>query len=152
MRDPAHGPLAARRVLVVEDEPIVALLLEDELAGAGAVVLGPAGSVGEALRLIDAAAAEDGLSGAVLDIELDGIGVAPVADRLAALGVPFLFFTRVLVTGGVVDGPLMAGHAAAPVLLTPFDPHALVAAVDALTTAAPTAAPGAPTEAAPLRA
>ena len=135
MSDPAHGPglQGSRRVLVVEDEPIVAMLLENQLAEAGAVVLGPAGSVGEALRLIDAAAAEGGLSGAVLDIELDGTGVAPVADRLAALGVPFLFVTRLLAMGRVVDGPMVAGHAAAPVLENPFDPHALVAAVDAQT-------------------
>jgi len=134
MRDPAAalGPLGSRRVLVVEDEAIVAMLLEDELAEAGAVVLGPAGSVDEALRLIDAAAADGGLSGAVLDIDLDGFGVGPVADRLAALGVPFLF-----ATGWVVDGPLMGGHAAVPVLEKPFDSRTLVAAVDALTRAGP---------------
>src|SRR3954447_21225312 len=129
MRDPAAGPgpLGDRRVLVVEDEAIVAMLVEDKLAEAGAMVLGPAGSVAEALRLIEAAATDGGLSGAVLDINLDGIGVAPVADRLAALGVPFLF-----ATGWVVDGRLVGGHAAAPVLQKPFDPRELVAAVDAL--------------------
>src|SRR3954466_1065164 len=134
MRDPDDGAglLGARRVLVVEDEAIVAMLVEDKLAEAGAMVLGPAGSVAEALRLIEAAATDGGLSGAVLDINLDGIGVAPVADRLAALGVPFLF-----ATGWVVDGPLVGGHAAVPVLEKPFDSRTLVAAVDALTRARP---------------
>ena len=118
--------LSRQRILVVEDEAIVAMLVEDELTEAGAVVLGPAASVGEALRLIDAAALDGGLSGAVLDIDLDGSPVAPVADRLAALGVPFLF-----ATGWVLDGG-KAGHAAAPVLQKPFDPHELLAAVAAL--------------------
>ena len=125
---PDPGPLGARRVLVVEDEAIVAMLVEDALAEAGAEVLGPAGSVEEALLLIEAVAARGGLSGAVLDIELDGIGVAPVADRLAMLGVPFLF-----ATGRRVDPGLVGAHMAAPVLHKPFAPHALVAAVAALT-------------------
>jgi DNA-binding response OmpR family regulator len=134
MRDPAAGPgpLGDRRVLVVEDEAIVAMLVEDELAEAGAVVLGPAGSVDEALQLIEAAAADGGLSGAVLDIDLEGYRVGPVADRLAALGVPFLFATGLFAADWTRDGAL-GGHAAAPVLQKPFDPRALVAAVDALT-------------------
>ena len=76
----------------------------------------------------EAAAENGGLSGAVLDIDLDGCGVGPVADRLAAIGVPFLF-----ATGWVVNGSLLGGHAAAPVLQKPFDTRELVAAVAALT-------------------
>ena len=82
-----------KRVLVVEDEIAVAMLVEDELRGAGAEVLGPVPTVGDALRLVEAAAADGGISAAVLDINLDGRHVAPVADKLAALGVPFLFAT-----------------------------------------------------------
>jgi DNA-binding response OmpR family regulator len=118
--------LKGKRVLVVEDEIVVSLLVEDELRGAGAEVVGPAPSVGDALRLVEAAAADGGLSAAVLDINLEGRHVAPVADRLAALGVPFLFATGY---GETCD---TGGHRAAPTLHKPFAPERLVAAVEAL--------------------
>lgn len=123
-----RGPLADCRILLVEDDAIIAMLEEDALAEAGAEVLGPASSVGEALRLIEQAVGTGGLGGAVLDLALDGNGVAPVADRLAALGVPFLF-----ATGSVLENALMRRHQAAPVLCKPFDPRELLAAVSALT-------------------
>ena len=122
----SRGKLSGERVLVVEDEALVAMLLEDELRDAGATVLGPAACVDAAMRLIDGAAAEGGLSAAVLDIDLQGTSVTPVADRLAALGVPFLFVT------GYGEGRDTGGHAAAPVLPKPFDPEWLVAAVEIL--------------------
>ena len=121
-----RATLRDKRVLVVEDEAIVAMLVEDELRDAGAEVVGPAASVGGALRLIEAAAKGGGLSAAVLDIDLQGRAVAPVADRLAVLGVPFVFAT------GYGEGRDTGGHAAAPVLRKPFDPHAPVVAVEAL--------------------
>ena len=88
--------------------------------------MGPVPTVGDALRLVEAAAADGGISAAVLDINLDGRHVAPVADRLAALGVPFLFAT------GYGEGWDRGAHATAPVLPKPFDPDALVAAVEGL--------------------
>ena len=118
--------LKGKRVLVVEDEIFVSMLVEDELRGAGAEVVGPAPSVGDALRLVEAAAADGGLSAAVLDINLDGQRVQPVADRLAALGVPFLFAT------GYGENCDTGGHGAAPTLPKPFAPERLVAAVEAL--------------------
>jgi DNA-binding response OmpR family regulator len=118
--------LKGKRGLVVEDEIVVSLLVEDELRGAGAEVVGPAPSVGDALRLVEAAAADGGLSAAVLDITLEGRHVAPVADRLAALGVPFLFATG---HGETCD---TGRHRAAPTLHKPFAPERLVAAVEAL--------------------
>jgi DNA-binding response OmpR family regulator len=118
--------LKGRRVLVVEDEPLVSMLVEDELRDAGAEVMGPVPSVGDALRLIEAAAADGGLSAAVLDINLDGQRVGPVADRLAALGVPFLFAT------GYGENCDTGGHGTAPVMSKPFPPERLVAAVEAL--------------------
>jgi CheY-like chemotaxis protein len=152
--------LSSKRVLVAEDEAIVAMLVEDELleAGAeivgpagsvsdalqlieeaakdgglsaavleaGAEIVGPAGSVSDALQLIEEAAKDGGLSAAVLDIDLEGEAVKPMADRLAALGVPFLF-----ATGYGMDCDT-GGHVAAPVLHKPFDPEELIDIVVAL--------------------
>ena len=120
-----EGKLSGKRVLVVEDEALVAMLLEGELRDAGAEVVRPACSLGEALGLIDRSAADGGFSAAVLGINLQGTAVGPVADRLAALGVPFLF-----VTGYRED--FDRGAHAAPVLPKPFDPEWLVAAVGTL--------------------
>jgi DNA-binding response OmpR family regulator len=113
------------RVLIVEDEALVAMLVEDELLEAGAKVL-VAASVAEALRLVDMAAADGGLSAAVLDINLGGEVVMPVADALASLGVPFLFTT------GYGEGCDRGQHAAAPMLEKPFGPQDLIAAVAAV--------------------
>ncbi|TCZ53379.1 response regulator [Roseicella aquatilis] len=123
---PGHRTtLRDKRILVVEDEALVAMLMEDGLAEAGASVVGPAASVGEALRLIDAAMRDGGLSAAVLDLDLDGEAVTPVADRLAAIGVPFVFAT------GYDEDHGTGGHAA-PRLQKPFAPALLVIAVEDL--------------------
>jgi CheY-like chemotaxis protein len=119
--------LQGRRVLVVEDEALISMLIEDRLIGAGAEVVGPACSVEEALGLIDRAAADGGLSAAVLDINIDGEMVSPVADRLAALGVPFIFAT------GYAEGCNRGLHATAPTLTKPFDDNVLADAVRDLT-------------------
>ena len=130
--DRAHRTLHGRRVLVVEDEALVAMLLEDGLEGAGADVVGPARSVPEALALIERMARDGRLAAAVLDFKLEGIGVLPVADRLASLGVPFVFAT------GYGEACDRGGHADAPVLVKPFGMDALIAAIERL------APPGAP--------
>ena len=124
-----RAKLTGKRVLVVEDEALVSMMVEDELRDAGATVLGPAACVADAMRLVEAAAADGGISVAVLDINLEGRHVGPVADRLAALGVPFLFATGY---GGNRDA---GGHGAAPVLEKPFDTERLVASVAALASA-----------------
>ena len=124
-----RSALGGKRVLLVEDNAVVAMLVEDELLGAGAEVVGPAGCVGGALRLVEEAVRDRGLSAAVLDIDLDGRHVAPVADRLAGLAGPFLFAT------GCGEGRDTGGHGAAPVLEKPFSPESLVAAVEALASA-----------------
>ncbi len=124
-----RAKLKNKRVLVVEDEALVSMLVEDELRDAGAEVLGPAASLGEALRLVEAVAADGGMDAAVLDVNLNGRHVAPVADKLAALGVPFLFAT------GYGDTCDTGGHETAPRLQKPFAPENLIAAVHALTSA-----------------
>lgn len=78
------------RVLVVEDEYFLADRLARDLDAMGAEVIGPAGSVDDALELI----AESGrLDGAVVDVNLHGEMSYPVADALAARGVRFVFAT-----------------------------------------------------------
>jgi DNA-binding response OmpR family regulator len=118
--------LEGKRVLVVEDEALVSMLVEDELRDAGATVLGPAARVDEAMRLVEAAAANGGMDAAVLDLNLQGEMSTPVAERLAALGVPFIFTT------GYGDGRDTGGHGDVPVLEKPFDPERLVAVVEAI--------------------
>jgi DNA-binding response OmpR family regulator len=120
--------LEGKRVLVVEDEALISMLIEDELRDAGATVLGPACSVDQALGLIGLAVADGGISAAVLDMNLQAETAMPVADRLAALGVPFLFATG-------DEGCDKGGHGTAPTLRKPFDPAGLVAAVEALASA-----------------
>ncbi len=86
----SEATLRNRRILVVEDEYMLAEDMRAGLEHAGAVVLGPVPSVEEALELL---AGEADLDGAVLDINLNGEKVFPVVDALAARGIPFLFAT-----------------------------------------------------------
>ncbi|MCO6418564.1 response regulator [Siccirubricoccus sp. KC 17139] len=111
--------LNGRRILVVEDEALVAMLVEDALLDAGATVIGPAATVAEALVLIE----RDLPEVAVLDLNLAGETSTPVADVLAARGVPF-----VVATGYGAEG-LPPGHASVPVLAKPYDPDDLTQAL-----------------------
>jgi len=79
----------SHRILIVEDDPIIAMMLEDAVRGLGLEPIGPISSVAGALDLLS----EHDLSGAVLDCNLGSEYVWPVADRLAAIQVPFLFST-----------------------------------------------------------
>lgn len=83
--------LLGRRILVAEDEPLVALELEATLRGLGCEVLGPAATLEEALRL--ATAPSERIDAAVLDINLAGRASFPAADALAKRGVPIVFAT-----------------------------------------------------------
>lgn len=80
--------LKDKRILVVEDEAIVAMLLEDMLGDLGCVVAGPAMSVKQGLALAD-----DPLDAAILDVNVAGERVYPIAERLAARSVPVIFAT-----------------------------------------------------------
>lgn len=87
MDERKSGMLQGLRVLVVEDEHIVALALADDLEDQGAIVIGPASSVEGALGLIG----ENRIEAAVLDIQLQSQMVFPVAEALTGLEVPFMF-------------------------------------------------------------
>lgn len=87
-----HEPLpdlAGWRILVVEDEYLIAMDLADRLGDLGAEVIGPAGSVAQALEIVESGACR--IDGAVLDVNLRDERVYPVADALTARGVRFVF-------------------------------------------------------------
>ena len=78
------------RVLVVEDESLVALQLEDMLLDLGCLVVGPAMRLRAAGELLDSGV---GIDCAVLDVNVCGEMVYPIAERLAEMGIPFIFAT-----------------------------------------------------------
>lgn len=82
--------LASRRVLIVEDEYALADELGYELSRAGALVIGPVGSLQGAIDLVRT---EKEIDLAVLDVNLRGEAVFPLADLLAERGVPMVFAT-----------------------------------------------------------
>jgi CheY-like chemotaxis protein len=84
-----HISLSGLRVLVVEDMFLVAMDLSDLLADSGCEVIGPASTVKQALEKIEGVE----LDGALLDVNLDGERSFPVAESLAARGIPFVFLT-----------------------------------------------------------
>lgn len=81
--------LRLRRVLVVEDEYLIARALAEGLSQRGVIVVGPASDLTTALALADA----EPLDAAILDINLDGQSVYPLADTLLQAEVPFGFAT-----------------------------------------------------------
>jgi CheY-like chemotaxis protein len=117
-------PLAGRRILIVEDRYLIASDLAEEVRRMGADVAGPTATVAGARAIIDA----EPVDLAVLDIGLDGELVYPVADVLAARGVPFVFLT------GYDGHSLPAPWRAHPRLAKPIDSRRLR---DELVTAAP---------------
>ena len=90
MTTPANAP----RIMIVEDEALVALMVEDLLTDFGCQISGSFGAVDEALAyLTEAATPPPALDGAVLDVNIGGTMVFPVAERLRAAGIPFVFAT-----------------------------------------------------------
>jgi DNA-binding NarL/FixJ family response regulator len=81
--------LRGRRVMIVEDEMLVAMEMESLLADQGCAVVGPAATVDRALVLL----AQEKPEAAILDVNLDGTTAAPVAAALKAQGVPFVLAT-----------------------------------------------------------
>jgi CheY-like chemotaxis protein len=97
-------------VLVVEDEMMIRMLLEDMLGDLGYAVAGAAGGLDEALSL----ARDIELDVAILDVNLNGNPVYPVAEVLAGRGVPFIFST------GYGEQGLPDGYRDCPLLQKPF--------------------------------
>lgn len=114
---------APQRILVVEDEPLIAMMIEDFLDMLGKDHAGTADSVASALEIVGAG----GVDAAILDVNLSGGEQSwPIADVLAAQGVPF-----VLATGGSGD-TVADAHRDRPVLAKPFTMDAVEQALAAL--------------------
>jgi CheY-like chemotaxis protein len=108
-----------RRVLVVEDEMMIAMLIEDMLEEFGCTLVGPATTVPRALDLI----AKENVEIAVLDLNLDGQDTYAIADALRQQNVPFIFATGYGSTG------LRQEYGNRPVLQKPFQAQALESAL-----------------------
>ncbi|TMJ19114.1 MAG: response regulator [Alphaproteobacteria bacterium] len=113
-------PGTMRSILIVEDEPLIAMMLEDFLAELGHTVVACCETVAAAMGHVESG----GFEVAILDVSLADGKVWPVADRLAAAGTPFIF-----ATGGHVDPP-PPEHAGAPVLAKPYTIDAIEPALD----------------------
>jgi len=122
MSSSLHGKL----ILLVEDDPLIALDVQLTLEDAGMIVLGPAGRVDHAIRL-----AEQSLPvAAVLDVRLEVGTSLLLAAWLAERAVPFLFQTS---DPSVVE----AAYPSAPVLRKPYQPDQLLQALASLLANAP---------------
>jgi len=104
------GDLAGRRVLVVEDESMVMMLLQDMLADIGCEVTGCASRFSDAMEKARSLTFDV----AILDVNLNGERTYPIAEILAARGISFVFAT------GYGAGSLPASFAKTPVLQKPF--------------------------------
>ena len=105
------GDSPGLRVLVVDDEVLVAMLITDMLEDLGHQVVGPAHDLEEGLAL----AKTDGLDCAILDISLNGRSSMPIADLLRERGVPFMF------ASGYPPDPNETGYRGVPLLQKPFN-------------------------------
>jgi CheY-like chemotaxis protein len=115
--------LEGRQVLVVEDEMMIAMLIEDMLADLGCKVVGPAHGVAAALDLVERTT---NLDIALLDVNLAGQPVFAVADALRARKMPLIFCT------GYGDAGLRAEDRGTPVLQKPYRAKELADSLSAL--------------------
>lgn len=115
---------AAPRILIVEDEPVLAFVLEEVLAGAGLRIAGVATRLERALTMINAG----GCDAALLDTNLAGISAVPVALALKARRIPF-----VVLSGYSAAQQEPAFAAAALRLQKPCPPDRLIEALRSIT-------------------
>jgi len=108
--------LSGRRLLVVEDEMLILMMIEEMLADHGCESVSAAATVDRALALIK----RQVFDAAMLDMNLNGQKTHAVADALVARGVPFIFST------GYSGVDMSDGHGDRPVLKKPFREKQLV--------------------------
>jgi len=114
--------VAGLRILIVEDALLLALELENRLAEAGAVIVGQAADVAEALTMLKLP-----IDAAVLDANLNGESVAPVAEALRQMDIPFIFAT------GYGDNQAAPQGFNAPFIRKPYDVTQVAAALAEVT-------------------
>ena len=110
-----NGAPGNPRILLIEDEMLVAGMLQGMLTSLGYTIAGMASDADEALKMVD----WETLDGVVLDINLNGKMSYPIADELAARGIPFIFST------GYEQQSLPAAYEGRPLLKKPFRRAAL---------------------------
>lgn len=118
--------MAGKRILIVEDEPLIAMMLEDFLETLGHTVHDSCDSLSSALQSIECG----GFEFAIVDVNLQGEAVWPAATILRERSIPFL-----LATGGHVDDP-PAEFKATPMLGKPYTIGSVQKALETLTASA----------------
>ena len=116
----AAKDLKGLRALIVEDESLLALSLEDDLVSAGCSILGPFASLSSATEALRTKQFDL----AILDVNLNGEMVYPLADELTARAIPFVLLTGYLATD------LPERFRKLPQVTKPYDPTSLIAAID----------------------
>jgi CheY-like chemotaxis protein len=111
--------LEGLKVLVVEDEFLIASLIEDVLQTSGCVVVGPVSRLPGAVE----AATREECAAAILDVNLGGQRIDPVAEILSRRNIPFVFVT------GYATDVLPKPHAERPCLRKPFKTRDLLSAL-----------------------
>lgn len=111
----------ARSILIVEDEPLIAMMLEDFLVSLGHEVRGTCDSVGEALKAVQAA----DFDVAILDVNLKGESVWPVAIELRQRAIPFI-----IASGGHIEPP-PAEFTSVPMIEKPYTIDRVTPAIEA---------------------
>ena len=116
LREPGQRKLVTKRILIVEDEPLIAMDIEGTLGTHGYAVVGPVGTLAGALEHVE----QGGFDAALIDANLDGEPVEELAAALTAKDIPFAFVT------GYGRDTLPAVFSGTPVLEKPFFSEQLI--------------------------
>jgi CheY-like chemotaxis protein len=120
---PEQNAAAGKRVLVVEDELMIRMLLQDMLVDLGYTLAGEAGRIDEAVTLAN----QTEFDVAILDVNLNGQPISPVVEVLRKRGLPFVFAT------GYGQRGVPEAYRETPTLQKPFQADALAKAIVAAT-------------------